>query len=84
MSRTEIGGYLGVCVETVSRTLTRLQTQELINVEGKEMVLSNSILTSEECSKFTRSKNEHLVSAAAWRKVQSTNWKNFEAVSTHI
>ncbi|OMH38755.1 fumarate/nitrate reduction transcriptional regulator Fnr [Motiliproteus sp. MSK22-1] len=37
MSRNEIGNYLGLAVETVSRIFTRFQKQQLINVEGKEI-----------------------------------------------
>lgn len=37
MSRNEIGNYLGLAVETVSRIFTRFQKQYLIKVEGKEI-----------------------------------------------
>jgi CRP/FNR family transcriptional regulator, anaerobic regulatory protein len=37
MSRNEIGNYLGLAVETVSRIFTRFQKQQLIKVEGKEV-----------------------------------------------
>ncbi len=37
MSRGDIGNYLGLVVETVSRVLTRLQNQGVIEVEGKEI-----------------------------------------------
>lgn len=37
MSRNEIGNYLGLAVETVSRIFTRFQKQQLISVEGKEI-----------------------------------------------
>ena len=37
MSRNEIGNYLGLAVETVSRIFSRFQKQQLINVEGKEI-----------------------------------------------
>lgn len=37
MSRNEIGNYLGLAVETVSRIFTRFSSQELIHVEGKEL-----------------------------------------------
>ncbi len=42
MSRHEIGNYLGLTVETVSRVLTRLQKNELITVENKEIEILNS------------------------------------------
>ncbi len=44
MSRNEIGNYLGLAVETVSRIFTRFQKQQLIKVEGKEI----EILSLEE------------------------------------
>lgn len=37
MSRNEIGNYLGLAVETVSRIFSRFQKQHLIRVEGKEI-----------------------------------------------
>ncbi|WP_421863949.1 fumarate/nitrate reduction transcriptional regulator Fnr [Motiliproteus sp.] len=39
MSRNEIGNYLGLAVETVSRIFSRFQKQQLIQVEGKEVEL---------------------------------------------
>ncbi len=41
MSRNEIGNYLGITVETVSRVLTRLQKNGYIKVENKEIDLIN-------------------------------------------
>lgn len=41
MSRNEIGNYLGLAVETVSRIFTRFQAMELIRVDGKEVELVN-------------------------------------------
>ena len=35
MTRNEIGNYLGLTVETISRLLTRFQKESLISVEGK-------------------------------------------------
>lgn len=35
MTRNEIGNYLGLTVETISRLLTRFQKEALISVEGK-------------------------------------------------
>nr|WP_297349240.1 fumarate/nitrate reduction transcriptional regulator Fnr [uncultured Glaciecola sp.] len=35
MTRNEIGNYLGLTVETISRLLTRFQKEELIKVDGK-------------------------------------------------
>ncbi|MGB0467698.1 MAG: fumarate/nitrate reduction transcriptional regulator Fnr [Pontibacterium sp.] len=39
MSRNEIGNYLGLAVETVSRIFTRFQKVDLIRVDGKEIEL---------------------------------------------
>ena len=43
MSRNEIGNYLGLAVETVSRVFTRFQQNELLIAEGKEINLINLI-----------------------------------------
>ncbi len=37
MSRNDIGNFLGLAVETVSRVFTRLQKQGIIQVDGKEI-----------------------------------------------
>lgn len=37
MARTDIANYLGLAVETVSRNITRLQTQGILKVEGKDV-----------------------------------------------
>jgi len=39
MSRVDIGNYLGLAVETVSRTFTKLQHRGVIKVEGKEVAI---------------------------------------------
>ncbi len=41
MSRTDIGNYLGLTIETVSRIFTRLQKQEVIHVDKKEVLINN-------------------------------------------
>jgi CRP/FNR family transcriptional regulator len=41
MTRREIGSYLGVKLETVSRTLADLQRRGLLRVDGRAVVLSN-------------------------------------------
>ena len=41
MSRVDMGNYLGLAVETVSRTLTKLQQRGVIKVEGKEVTILN-------------------------------------------
>lgn len=39
MSRNEIGNYLGLAVETVSRVFTRFQQNGLLKAEGKEIII---------------------------------------------
>ena len=41
MSRNDIGNYLGLAVETVSRVFTRFQQQGLIAADGKEVEITN-------------------------------------------
>mgnify|MGYP001043463472 FL=1 len=41
MSRNEIGNYLGLAVETVSRTFTRFSSQRFIIADGKELEIIN-------------------------------------------
>lgn len=41
MSRIDMGNYLGLAVETVSRILTRFQQQEILAVNGKEVEITN-------------------------------------------
>ena len=43
MSRNEIGNYLGLAVETVSRVFTRFQQNGLIEAEGKEVRIIDPI-----------------------------------------
>jgi CRP/FNR family transcriptional regulator, anaerobic regulatory protein len=42
MTRGEIGNYLGLTVETISRLLSRFQKAEVIKVEGKFITILNS------------------------------------------
>ncbi len=54
MSRTDIGNYLGLAVETVSRVFTRLQQNEILKVDGKELQILDlkklcNIAHSEDC-----------------------------------
>ncbi|MDY6883066.1 MAG: helix-turn-helix domain-containing protein, partial [Pseudomonadota bacterium] len=35
MTRNEIGNYLGLTIETISRLLSRFQKEDIIKVEGK-------------------------------------------------
>ena len=55
MSRNDIGNYLGLAVETVSRVFTRLQKQGIIQVDGKDvevldMTALNQVSESQELS----------------------------------
>ena len=43
MSRNEIGNYLGLAVETVSRVFTRFQQNGLLEAEGKEVHILDPI-----------------------------------------
>lgn len=43
MSRNEIGNYLGLAVETVSRVFTRFQQNQLLEAEGKEVHILDPI-----------------------------------------
>ncbi len=43
MSRNEMGNYLGLAVETVSRVFTRFQQSSLLSAEGKEIHILNLI-----------------------------------------
>lgn len=43
MSRNEIGNYLGLAVETVSRVFTRFQQQGLIVADGKQIEITDYI-----------------------------------------
>lgn len=43
MSRNEIGNYLGLAVETVSRVFTRFQQSKLLEAEGKEVHILDPI-----------------------------------------
>jgi CRP/FNR family transcriptional regulator len=42
MARTDIGNYLGLAVETVSRVFTRLQKNNVLKVDGKEVSIINN------------------------------------------
>jgi CRP/FNR family transcriptional regulator len=41
MSRIDIGNFLGLTIETVSRVFTRLAKQGLIEINKKELVVLN-------------------------------------------
>jgi len=60
MSRNEIGNYLGLAVETVSRIFTRFQAMSLIRVDGKEIELlnlANIYDLAGECNPFESAEN---------------------------
>ncbi|MHB8621789.1 MAG: fumarate/nitrate reduction transcriptional regulator Fnr [Sulfuricaulis sp.] len=42
MSRQDLGDYLGLALETVSRLLSRFQDNDLISVHGRQIVLRNT------------------------------------------
>lgn len=37
MSRTDIGNFLGLTIETISRVFSRLQQQKVLSVDKKEV-----------------------------------------------
>src|SRR5690606_41515042 len=41
MSRADLGNYLGLTVETVSRTLSRFQKQGLLVADKKEIIITD-------------------------------------------
>jgi CRP/FNR family transcriptional regulator, anaerobic regulatory protein len=41
MSRTDIGNFLGLTIETVSRTFTRLQKNNVLSVDKKEIMIND-------------------------------------------
>ncbi|MGM0785043.1 MAG: fumarate/nitrate reduction transcriptional regulator Fnr [Pseudomonadota bacterium] len=41
MSRSDIGSYLGLALETVSRVLARFQEQRLVSVDGRELCIED-------------------------------------------
>ena len=53
MSRADIGNYLGLAVETVSRAFTRMQDQGIIEVDQREVRIVNRhqlcLLADTEC-----------------------------------
>ena len=43
MTREEIGSYLGLALETVSRIFSSFQAQALIQVQGRQMRLIDAV-----------------------------------------
>ncbi len=41
MTRNEIGNYLGLTIETISRLLSRFQKEAIIRVDGKLITILN-------------------------------------------
>ncbi|MFN7098695.1 MAG: Crp/Fnr family transcriptional regulator [Gammaproteobacteria bacterium] len=41
MSREEIANYLGLAPETISRLLSHLQTQNIVNIQRRHVVLKD-------------------------------------------
>ncbi len=50
MSRQEIGNYLGLTVETVSRIFSRLQKEELIMIDRKLIKIIDSNALHDMCT----------------------------------
>lgn len=53
MTRAEIGSYLGITLETVSRIFSRLQKQEILEVDNKEV----RVMSMDELKKIARVKD---------------------------
>jgi len=52
MSRMDIGNFLGLTIETVSRTFSRLQKKYgIIGVDGRQVVINNHERLHEICHK---------------------------------
>tara|TARA_R110002074_G_scaffold371698_2_gene546916 strand:+ start:10863 stop:11507 length:645 start_codon:yes stop_codon:yes gene_type:complete len=51
MSRMDIGNFLGLTIETVSRTFSRLQKEDLIDVDGREILIKDHERLNEICHK---------------------------------
>ncbi len=51
MSRMDIGNFLGLTIETVSRTFSRLQKEGIIDVDGREVVINDHERLNEICHK---------------------------------
>jgi CRP/FNR family transcriptional regulator, anaerobic regulatory protein len=49
MSRMDMANFLGLTIETVSRTLTRLHKEEVIHINGRELEIVNRSKLDELC-----------------------------------
>jgi CRP/FNR family transcriptional regulator len=49
MSRMDIGNYLGLTIETVSRTFSRLHKENILSVDGREVVIKDHARLNELC-----------------------------------
>ena len=49
MSRMDIGNFLGLTIETVSRTFSRLNKEGTISVDGREIVIKDHQRLDELC-----------------------------------
>lgn len=47
MTRGDIGNYLGLTVETISRLLGRFQKSEMLSVKGKYITIENHEMLSQ-------------------------------------
>jgi CRP/FNR family transcriptional regulator len=54
MARTDIGNYLGLAVETVSRVFTRMQNNNILKVDGKEVSIIDQHRLCEIAHNFQR------------------------------
>lgn len=53
MSRQEIGIYLGLTIETVSRTFSRMQKEDIIKVDRKSVIINDLPTLRHMCSGMT-------------------------------
>lgn len=60
MTRAEIGSYIGLKLETVSRMLTKLQQRRLLEVRGKDIRILDmdqlQAVAMDGCTPFSRSR----------------------------
>jgi len=49
MSRMDIGNFLGLTIETVSRTFSRMQKEGIINVDGREIHINDHARLQQIC-----------------------------------